>query len=468
MDFKMTGIRTIATAAFCAISLGAVAQDMPPAGEARDFNIPEPTVVEFENGLRATFVQYGNVPKVTISARVRAGDLNEPEKNGIAGMLASMMEEGTTSRSAQDIAFEAASMGGELAISGDTSEITLGIDVLSEHATKAAELVADVLMNATLPESELARIKQDALRNLSVTLSQPQPQANKAFAKLIYGDHIYGKPYAEEDVLSALTIEDLKAFYDAELGAKRTNIYVVGQFDEAAMKETLAKTLGTWKSGKDMITEVPQTQTALRVHMIDRPGAPQSTLYLGLAVPDIHSADKTALDVMNTMLGGSFISRITANIREDKGYTYSPRSGITDFYGASHWVQRADVTTEATAASLTEIFKEIDRLANEDASEEDVASYKNFRTGVFVLRNATRGGIIGQLANLDFHGLPRERLTNFVADTMAVSAADVKRVTAEYINPAQMTLVLVGDLAKIRESVEKLPQFEEADITVAE
>ena len=171
---------------------------------------------------------------------------------------------------------------------------------------------------------------------------------------------------------------------------------------------------------------------------------------------------------MNTMLGGSFISRITANIREDKGYTYSPRSGITDYYGASHWAQRADVTTEATAASLTEIFKEIDRLASEDAAEDDVANYKNYRAGVFVLQNATRGGIIGQLANLDFHGLPRERLTNFVANTMAVGAADVKRVTADYITPENMTLVVVGDLAKVRESVEALPQLEGADITVAE
>lgn len=457
-----------AAAALCAFGVSAVAQDMPPAGEAREFNIPEPTVVEFENGLRATFVQYGNVPKVTISARVRAGNLNAPGQNGIAGVVASMMEEGTTSRSAQDIAFEAASMGGELGIGASTSQITVGIDVLSEHATKAAELVADVLMNATLPESELPRIKQDALRGLSVTLSQPQPQANQAFLKLIYGDHIYGAAYPSEEVLSALTIEDLKSFYDAELGARRTNIYVVGQFDEAAMKDTLAATLGSWDAGKDMITEVPETQSGLRVHFIDRPDAPQSTLYLGLAVPNTHSDDKTALDVMNTMLGGSFISRITANIREDKGYTYSPRSSITDFYGASHWLQQADVTTEATAASLTEIFKEINRLASEDASEDDVSNYKNFRAGVFVLQNATRGGIIGQLADLDFHGLPRERLTNFVANTMAVSAADVKRVTAEHITPANMTLVVVGDLAKVRESVEALPQLDGADITGAE
>ena len=131
-------------------------------------------------------------------------------------------------------------------------------------------------------------------------------------------------------------------------------------------------------------------------------------------------------------------------------------------------MQRADVTTEATAASLSEIFKEIDRMANEAAMEDEVANFKNFRAGVFVLQNATRGGIIGQLATLDFHGLPRERLANFVANTMAVNAADVKRVTAAYIKPAQMSLVVVGDLSKIRENVEALPQFEGAEITVAE
>lgn len=462
---KKRVIRGIAAMALIGFTgLSAVASEIPPAGQPKDFKIPTPTVIEFENGLKATLVQYGNVPKVTISARVRAGNLNQPEQNGISGVLAALLEEGTRSRSAQDIAFQAASMGGELGIGGGTSQVSVGIDVLSDYTANAIDLVADVLMNPTLPESELPRIKQDALRNLSVALSQPQPQASKAFAELVYGDHIYGQPLAKEEVLSSLTIDDIRTFYDRQFGATRTHIYIVGQFDENLVRERLKESFGSWKSGQEVVMDKPEPQSALRVHFIDRPDAPQSTLYLGLTVPDIHSADKTALDVMNTMLGGSFISRVTANIREDKGYTYSPRSRITDYHGASHWVQTADVSTEATAASLHEIFYEIERLSTEDLSEEDVLPYKNFRAGIFVLQSASRGGIIGQLAELDFYGLPRERVTNFVADTLAVTADQVKNVASSYLKPDQMTLVLVGDLEKVRASVEALPQFEAAEI----
>jgi zinc protease len=177
----------------------------------------------------------------------------------------------------------------------------------------------------------------------------------------------------------------------------------------------------------------------------DRPGAPQSTLVIGLPVIDPTNPDYIRLRVTNSLLGGSFGSRITRNIREDKGYTYSPYSYIDTNYRSGLWMEQADVTTKDTYNSLHEIVKEIERLQTTPPSAEELKGIQNYETGMFVLRNSTPGGIINQLSTMHLQGLPDTYLTEQVQNINAVTPAQVSATARKYVRPEAMTTVVVGD-----------------------
>ncbi len=187
--------------------------------------------------------------------------------------------------------------------------------------------------------------------------------------------------------------------------------------------------------------------------LIDRAGAPQSTVLLGLRVPDPSNADWIALEVADSLLGGSFASRITANIREQKGYTYSPSSSLESHPGLASWYEGADVTTNVTGPSIKEIVFEIDRLRKEAPGADELQGIKNNLAGVFVVRNASRAGVIGQLAFVDQHKLGDQYLASYVKKVMAVTPEDVRRVANQYFVPDKMTLVVVGDTKTVQEQI---------------
>ena len=173
---------------------------------------------------------------------------------------------------------------------------------------------------------------------------------------------------------------------------------------------------------------------------------------------DPSNEDYVALDITNSILGGSFASRITSNIREDKGYTYSPRSSIQDNYKSGIWYESADVTTEHTGASLMEIKKEIERLQNEQPSQEEMDGIINYESGIYVLQNSTPNGIIGQLIFLDTHDLDESFLSNKVKNIHSITPEKVQEMTRKYIRPENMTLIVVGDKTKIEDQIQETVQ----------
>ena len=179
----------------------------------------------------------------------------------------------------------------------------------------------------------------------------------------------------------------------------------------------------------------------------------QSTIYVGLPTVDPSSPDYVPLTVANALLGGAFASRITSNIREQKGYTYSPFSTVSSRYHDAYWVEVADVTTNVTGASLKEIFGEIDRLRREPPSAQELRGIQNYLAGTFVLRNSSRAGIINQLAFVRLQGLGDSYLTNFVKNVYAVTPAEVQRIAEKYLLPDRMTIVVAGDRKVVSEEL---------------
>jgi zinc protease len=427
----------------------------PPEGSAaKPFTVPASETYILPNGMKVTLVPYGIIPKAAVSVAIDAGSLNEGKNRvGVADLIGELLKEGTTTLTSQQLAEQTARMGSTLSVVVGADQTKLSLDVLQEFAPEAVRLLADVVEHPRLPESELARLKNDGLRKIAVQTSQPQTIAAMHFRKLLYGDHPYGTLLPTEDDVKKLTIQDVKDYYGSNFGAQRAHLYVAGKFDASAVKKSIQENFGNWAKGPARIENVPSPKAKKVLDVIDRPGAPQSTLLVGLPVVPPTSPDAIPLAVTNALLGGSFNSRITSNIREQKGYTYSPFSEISRRYHDAYWAQHADVTTKYTGPSLKEIFLEIDRLQKEPPSAAELKGIQNYLSGIFVIQNSNREALINQLQYVDLQGLGNDYLKNYVQRVNTVAPVDVQKLTTAYIKPEEMILVVVGDQSKIADQL---------------
>ena len=429
-------------------------QTPPEGAPAKPFNLPANETYALPNGMKVTLVPYGIIPKATVSIAVDAGSLNERrDRIGVTDLTGDLFKEGTATLTSQQLAESAARMGGTLDVSMGSDQSQFGMDVLQEFAPDAVRLLGDVLQHPRFPESEVARLKNDMQRKIALQLSEPQTIAEIRFRKLLYGDHPYGTILATEDDAKKLTLQDVKEYYEANFDAQRSHIYVAGKFDVAAVKKAIAETFGNWAKGPAKLENVPSPKPNHVLDLTDRPGAPQSTLVAGLPVAPPTSPDAIPLGVTNALLGGSFNSRITANIREQKGYTYSPYSEIARHFHTAYWAQHADITTQFTGPSLKEIFGEIDRLQKEPPSAMELKGIQSYLSGIFVIRNSSRQALIGQLQFVDFQGLGEDYLKSYVPKVNSVTPADVQSMAGKYIKLEEMTIVVVGDKAKISDQL---------------
>lgn len=429
-------------------------QAPPEPGTPRDFTIPEIRRFALPNGLQVRFVQYGSVPKATIRLVTQTGNIDEQaSETWLADVTGAMMEQGTATRSAEQIARDVAMMGGALDVNVGVNQTTIGTDVFSESAVDAIALVADIARNPRFPETELARIRTDLARNLAIQRSQPGPIAAEKFSQVLFGDHPYGRLYPSEQQLQSYTLEQVRTFHDRNFGAARSFVYVVGKFDPSAVESAIRRSLSDWKAGNAATTPTITPTARRAVYLIDRPGAVQSTVYIGLPIADATAPDYLPITVMNALLGGAFSSRITSNIREQKGYTYSPSSAVTSRLGAAAWAEVADVTTNVTGASIKEILYEIDRLRAEPPTAAELRGIQNYLAGTFVLRNSSRPGIAAQLAFLDLYRLSEDYLRNYVQRVYALTPADIQRMARTYVDPSKLAIVVVGDRAQVAEQL---------------
>ena len=418
----------------------------PPIGAPKAFKVPIRRTFTLPNGMKVSLTPFGTVPKATVRLAIRTGAIDETANElWVSGLMADLMAEGTATRGSRDLAEEMAGMGGGLAIGAGDDLTNITADVLGDRAAELVRVIADVARHPRFPESELPRMKQNRLRNIAIARSQPGTQASVKFGEMMFGDHPYGRSFPTEAQLQGYTIDQVKAFWAANVGAARSHLYVTGIFDAAAVEKVIRESFGDWAAGPAP-TNNPATMTTKRqVAVIDRPNAVQSTVLLGLPVPSITSPDYIKLRVTDAILGGSFGSRITSNIREKKGYTYSPGSFISTRKGVAYWAESADVTTNVTGPSLTEIFAEVDRLRTEAPPVAELDGIKKNMAGIFVLQNGSRGGVTGQFATLDLQGMSDDFLRTYVDRVLAVTPADVQRTMQDYLTPEKMSLVVVGD-----------------------
>jgi predicted Zn-dependent peptidase len=257
-------------------------------------------------------------------------------------------------------------------------------------------------------------------------------------------------------MLRSFTVQRVHDFYVKNFGAKRSHIYVSGVFDTKKVQDAIHSAFDNWAAGAPPTSNVPVIPKERRVVLVDRPKSEQSSVWMGLAVPDPSNADWVRMRVTDALLGGSFGSRITANIREDKGYTYSPYSYISVQKKHALWIEAADITTAVTGPAIAEILKEIDRLQTETVPPEELKGVEASLAGRFIIHNSSRMGVISQLESVDHHELDESFLSTYVNKVMTVSGEDVKGTARTFIQPAKLFIVIVGDKKLVEPQLVKL------------
>lgn len=456
----------LALALSAALSLGLAAtaaeepprpKDLPPYGQDKPLPVPEIVTSTLANGLTVWLVPRPGLPKVTAVLVVRGGSAVDPaDKMGISEVFAAALKSGTASRNARQIAEEMQALGGDLSTFVNDDAVFVSADALSGGVDRLLEVVADVAVHASFPADEVELEKANALESLKADQATPEFAVDKAFGAAVFGDHPYRLEAPEESALEAVSPELMRSEFARRFRPERSLLIVAGNLDPKAVAARVGEAFGSWRGSGPVPDPVPPTPPAgqRRILLVDRPGSIQSEIRVGRPAVKATDADYYPLVVANTIFGGSFGSRLTKNIREDKGYTYSPGASVQTLAEGGRLRTRAAVRNEVTGASLLEIFYELDRMGATLPADEELARAKRFQTGLYLLRNQTQGAIAFTLASNWVKGLPPEALAEFVPKVEAVTAEDVRRVGRTYFCSRNQTVVVGGDVAAIRPDVE--------------
>jgi len=461
-------MRTVLQFTALALTIGAsaaLAQSFPaapPLGEPKPFKLPPAETYALPNGLRVTLIPYGIAPKATVRLAVDAGEIDAGKATALGDLAAEMLKEGTWQRTGTQIAEAAAAMGGDLSVGEDDHQTNLSIDVLSEYVSGAVALVADVALHPAFPADAFARVKGNQLRQLSVELSRAEAVADYALDRATFGlDHPYGAIPSTVQI-GGYTLAQAKAFHDVNFGAGRAHLYIAGRFDAATTKAAITTAFGGWATGAPRTAPAATFKPGPQTILVDRPGAPQSTLRVVFPVPVRSDPDALKLEAMDALLGGAFSSRITTNIRETKGYTYSPYSYIDARPRNAAWIEGTDVTTTVTGASLHEIYDEVRRLQQTPPGAEEAAGIRTYLAGIFTLKNSYTAGLLNSIAKRDRLGLPVDWLDRYVPGILAVTPADIQAQAIKRLPLETATLVVVGDLKTVVPQLKALPELKDA------
>ena len=460
-----SGLAALACALLLGISIaaqGQVDRSKPPAvGPTPQLKLPAIQKSTLSNGVPVWLVEAREVPMVQITLVLKAGASEDPSgKFGLASLTAAMLDEGAGTRSALEIADEIEFLGASLGTSSsfDASAVRLGVPVA--RLSPALTVMADVALRPTFPEAELERLRQERLTDLLQAKDDAASVAPMAFARLLFGPtHRYGTGViGTEATIKSFTTSDLKAFHSAWFQPSNATLLVVGDVTAASVVPQLEKQYGSWRAGASpsriVVPNAPQPAQR-QVVIVNMPGSEQSQIRIGGVGVARSTPDYFPLQVLNTILGGSFTSRLNQNLREQHGYTYGASSRFDMRLSAGPFFAGAGVQTDKTAEGLREFFNELTAIGK-PVSEEELRKAKNYLALGFPSQFETIGDFSTQLEQLVVYGLPDTYYADYVKNLEAVTADAVLKAATKYIQPQRFLVVVVGDGKVIEPGVRAL------------
>jgi zinc protease len=448
---KLLAIILFATTAF------AQQKTPPPPGAARPLNLPKITEKKLANGLTIVLAPLPNVPKVSAMLTFRSASTSSDREAhpGIAQLVASVANEGTDTRTSKQLKEELRSIGGTLGLGSDADSTTMTGTSLSEFSTRLFDLMSDVAQHPSFPEMEVKLAQENTIQQIRAGRADPGFLVNERFQKAVFGDHPYSFVVPDEKSISALTRNDLRAFVTKYYIPNAACLVVVGDIDVEKTFVEIEKAFGSWKSGTvppDDNPPVPKRDKR-QIYFVNRPGSVQSAIYIGNVSIPRKDKDYFAIRTANTIYGGSFYSRLTRNIRESKGYTYSPFSQSNTQAKTGSFSAGAFVRNEVTGPTLLEIFYELDRMRVLPVTDEELSAAKEYSTGNFSVELASQIGLAGRISSIYTYDLDKDFINDFRPKIEALTTADIQKAAAKYFDTYRAAIVIVGDWEKVKDQV---------------
>jgi zinc protease len=428
---------------------GAVIADRPRPGAPRPYEFPSVATARLGNGLSILVADLPGRPLVSASVVLLGGAVDErPARAGSTVLAARALTEGTDRYDAIALVEAAERLGASLHAEAGWDALSIGVDVPADRLPAALDLVAEVLLRPTFPDSEVERLRDERLNDLLQARADPRRRVEEAFANTIYApESPYHRPSGgTRETVEGMASDDLRGTYARTLDPARATLVVGGDLggqDVFALAEQL---FGSWHGSAPAVSPVVDTASPVGrvIRVIHRPGSVQTEIRIGhrglpRRIPDFH-----AVTVMGAILGGLFNSRLNMKLREEKGYTYGAGAGFDMRRGAGPFSARAAVNTEVTVPAILDTLTELARIREAPVSGAELAAARDFLIGVFPLRFETAGAVVGSLGSLAVHGLEIDELVGYRDRIEAVGIDDVV-AAAGHIRLDDAAIVLVGD-----------------------
>ena len=439
-----------------AVHAAAQSSPLPPVGPERPF-APAPRVERtLPNGLRVITMRYGAVPKVTALLTIESDLAVDPaERAGLAQFVLDLAQEGTATRSSEQIKREVFAMGASLTATAGQDAATLQMRGLASSLPQMLTLLSDVVRNPTFPQGELDLLKSTTAQRLQAQAASPQFVNNKLFRQTLFGDHPYSRTGVTPESLPNIDRNAITAYHQTYYRPNNAFLVVVGDVTPDAVFQSAEKAFGSWERRalpETKAIELPPLKGRTLV-FVQRPNSVQSSISVGNFTPARNDARWYTLQLANQIFGAAFDSRLVRNIREEKGYTYSPGSLFQAMEQGGLYRAVADVRNDVTGATLKEIYSEIDKMRAGGPETEELSDAKQYSRGLFVIQNATQTGLAGTLNTVNTFGLPKDYPETYQRQISQPSAEAVKTGAEMLLGSQDSVVVVVGDYTKVKDQL---------------
>lgn len=426
---------------------------VPALGPERPVVWPQRTRRTLANGLEVVLVESHNIPKFTGQLYFRSGNSAAPQLPGLAGITAEVMRTATAHRSSRRIEEDLRRIGADLGAGSGADTSYISFAGLTDFSGDLLKLVAELSQEAVFPADEFERERRQLLESVRIERTTPSFLASERLRHVLFGSHPYAVVAPSEAQVAAYRRDDLVEFYREHYRPTGALLVLVGDFSSAIMTDDVERIFSAWPAGEVAPPPDPPLPEirGRHVHVVHLPEAVQAQVLIGNRAITRTHPDWMRLSLTNSIYGGAFNSRLVMNIREAKGYTYSPRSGVHALRRHGYFSVHAAVRNEVVAATLTEMFYELDRMRALPVGEEELADARNYLSGVFSLGLATQDGLAGQLSGVYLDRLPEDYLEMYRQRIRALTADDVINAARAWFDTANAQIVVVGDRAQIAE-----------------
>lgn len=438
---------------------------LPPVGAMPDLVFPDIERAELENGLKVVLATRNAVPVVNISLQFDAGYAADSFGTlGSASFAMAMLDEGTATRDALQIAAEAESLGAFISTDSDLDTSMAYLSALKSQLQPSLDLFSEIVKEPAFPDEELVRLRKRWIAGIGQEKNEPVQLALRTLPLLMYGDdHAYGIPFTgsgTEASINALTRDELVSWHQTWIRPSNGTLFVVGDTTMEEILPLLNQYFGAWKENRMAVPEKNIAEVAMRegaVYLIDKPGAPQSLILAGHVAPATGVDNNIDILTMNDVIGGSFTARVNMNLREDKGWAYGAYTFMQDARGQRPWLAYAPVQTDKTADSIKELKREMDEFLNSSPARQDELD-KSVRNNVNSLPGQfeTAGAVLDALLSNDRFGRPDDYVSSLKSRYKAVDLAAVRAAAAQVIHPDNLIWLIVGDLEQIEQQIRDL------------